>query len=288
MIALLLIATIELQLPPCRPDWLEVASLESLLAVETSTPAFSQLALSIPDCETAPEQMQVTITSSIGSATRVVSFTDIPRNARLRALAVSIGELDIEPIAEPPPRTIVAAPPIERPIIRTSLSAAAGTRIHPAADTYAFRLQAGLTHRLWIAGAFSIDGALDLAFAAATRQLPQGGVRLFQLSAGGGAAARWRFDTISFGIGPHLEVGWGYAGGSAASEAITADSAHALVGTAALVASFRWAFADSLGLMLALEGGLMLKGIEAAVDGETQAGWRGAFTGATAGLYFEL
>jgi hypothetical protein len=129
---------------------------------------------------------------------------------------------------------------------------------------------------------------LDLSFSTARRGLAQGDVRLFLISGALALEARHDFRVVSIGIGPRFELGWGAVEGRPGDDDIDALSGRALVSTASLGLSFRVPLLRGFGVIVLGEAGDTIRGLEAIVDGERSAAWRGSFLSVTAGLWLAL
>jgi hypothetical protein len=145
-----------------------------------------------------------------------------------------------------------------------------------------------LTLALWSSGPYSLATELDAAFATARRGFEQGDVRMILVSGALAVETRHDFASVSIGLGPRLELGWGLAEGQAASAEIVEFTGRALILTVALGASLRVPLTHDFGLGVLAEAGDVVRGLEAVVDGERIAGWRGGFVSVTAGLWLEL
>lgn len=292
---LLLAVSVDVQLPACRPAWLEPEPFAALLAVETSSGSFDQLALTIPDCERAPETMELTVTSTVGSARRTISLRDVPTSVRLRALAIAAGELEIQPPPPPPgPPRIPASQAAPSPVVITSEvedfdlrpegAAAIGVRHYGATDTTALTVQGGLSHPFFLAPPFGFEAGAELRFAAASRSLPQGDAGLMLFSVRPHLDVVYEVGPLRIAVGPGLELGYGLVRGTAASSEVSDRSAGAPVVLADLTLSGRVAVTERFGARLWLEAGLPLIGLEGALDDKPVIGWSGPFAGGGAGL----
>lgn len=216
--------------------------------------------------------------------------------ARARALALLIGELSqakppaalavpaaprpvpapaaVEPAKAPLPAPL--APPAARP---NAFFVSAGVRAYPSFDTLLFRVNGGALLPL---RAVSIRVEPAVAFGRAEDEL--GEIWLTQATLGAGVELEGGGPSVSFAIGPRVELGWAFANGVARAPGAVAAAQNTLMASAGVGGAFRVAAPAGVRLQLEVELGWGLRGLVARVDAARVAGMAGPLAGLSLGI----
>ena len=244
--------------------------------------------------------LRVRLVYADGSDERlVVDVTDVSDGAP-RVLALAIGEAARLHVARPeraappaPPArpanvtptapAPTSLPPPSTPAIGVLVSASLGARAFGAAGNVGFepRLAIGLVHRSGVVaelgGAYFTAGASD----------PLGDVRLHAVGASlAFAYERALVSSVFVRAGPRLDVGAAFGSGTATSTALASTTSGALVslvGEAVVSVGFG---ARNPWLLVAIDAGGVLRGIDLRADDRTPLAALGATFGGRLGLGF--
>jgi hypothetical protein len=254
-----------------------VDSLRVELAGHARVPGTRLVTLAIEPCDTATTRVHVAVTGDAGEtvAEREVGLEDIALEARPRALALAVAELVRGPQLPPPPAPApaVAAPPpaAPAPTFRAGVAADALVAFFPSRETtlWGGRLSATLDHpRL---------GLAVFAEAAAGEQSYDVGTVAVQ-SFGGGVTIgpRWRAGRVALEPALVGALGWARVQGHADAPDVTAGTGSGLTAAVRARAALSTIFVRVVRVRAFVEGGWMLRGFDATVDGATAAGASGA------------
>jgi hypothetical protein len=211
-------------------------------------------------------------------ADRRVELGDIPGEARPRALALAVAEMVHALFAAPPPPAPPAAPPLPeaRPgarLPRLFLTGVLEVESHPGNNMALLGLggSAAVARGRWMA-------ALDLQWMVADPLVDLGDVRT-QLAAGAlTAGPRFSVKRSILDLGATARFGWAWMSGHATGAGVTTGSGSAPVASVgARLGIFLPTQAGVSHLRAMLEGGAMLRGLDATVNGATAASLSGGY-----------
>jgi hypothetical protein len=277
--------------PSCPIVPFSVAAFVDVLRVEladrTRAPGTILVALAVEPCDTSTTRVRVSVADDTGSLgpPQDVGLEDIAVEARPRALALAVAELvrSARPLVPPAAAATVAALP---PSLRASppvvgLAADALVSVFPSRDTtlWGGRVTFSIRRARWWLGVLG-------EAAAGERQFDVGRVAIQSFGAGLVAGPRWTTGRFTLGAGLAGALGWARIAGQAAAPDVAAGSGAAL--TAALRAHVDASLSLARGLSVRglVEGGAMLRGLDATVDGAVDAGLSGATLVVGLGLGF--
>jgi hypothetical protein len=295
---------IRVSLPSCPSAPFSIESFLGLLEVELAghvppccvlagpaaasgagTPGL-QVALSLDSCDAGTTAVDVRVYDGgrAKSAERRVGLGDISPEARSRALALAAAEL-VHSLAQEPPPTVVAAPP--SPATPAGATAAAAARrlpalvasgivqleSHPGNNMLLWGLaaSAGVGRRAW-------QAALDLQYLSGDPSMALGDVRTTVLAAALTAGPRLALGRVVLDVGATGRLGWCRMSGHITTPNALAGSGSALVGSAGGRLGMLLPTAAGVShLRAVVEGGAMIHGLEAEVNGATVAGVAGGY-----------
>ncbi len=287
---------------------IETKVLEGHLAVElepTTAPQKVEIARQ-------GASLRVRLAYSDGSEERLtVDVTDVADDAAPRVLALAIGEAARLHVARserlppaplpaplPPPRVVAPAPPPDVPLpstrepaVRALLSTSIGARVFSAAGSLGVepRLAFGLAHR----SGFIADIGVSYLTAGASDTL--GDVRLHTIGASLGAGYELALSSrVRVRGGPRLDVGAAFGSGTANANANANATRPALASsTSAPLASLVGEVVVSVRLgarqpwlLLALDAGGVLRGLDLRADDRTALAALGGSFGGRLGIGF--
>src|SRR5579871_1134657 len=211
-------------------------------------------------------------------AERRVELGDIRGEARPRALALAVAEMVHALLATPPPAARPAAPPPPPEAAAPQrqpglfLSAMLEVEAHPGNNMslLGFGASAGLARGRWMA-------ALDLQWMVADPLVDLGDVRT-QLAAGAlTAGPRFALRRAIIDLGATGRFGWTWMSGHSSSGAMTGSGSAPVASAGARLGLFLPTSAGISHLRLLVEGGAMLRGHDAIVNGVTAAALSGGY-----------
>lgn len=295
-----------------KPAWADTTPLD--VSVEAGAGVESKaleghLAVEL-DRATGPQRVEVArqggslrvrLVYADGSDERlVVDVTDVSDGAAPRVLALAIGEAARLHVARPeraappaPPArpanvtptapAPTSLPPPSTPAIGVLVSASLGARAFGAAGNVGFepRLAIGLVHRSGVVaelgGAYFTAGASD----------PLGDVRLHAVGASLAVAyERALASRVFVRAGPRLDVGVAFGSGTATSTALASSTSGALVSLVGEGVVSVGLGARNPWLLVAIDAGGVLRGIDLRADDRTPLAALGASFGGRLGLGF--
>jgi hypothetical protein len=288
--------------PSCGPDIFPLSAFVDALRVELAgrglacctmteaddgvlRPASVRVTVDLVPCVAEWDVVRIGVKDSDGSQTtrRDISLSDVADEARPRALALAVAELiramgqeqpaTVKPSPKPPPPPTqpILAPPLV-PLVAFTLHLEAEGRGVPMRDTMLWGGRLGVTaHRrilhadLDVGGAYSRVGS-DL-----------GDVLIGTATVGVGCGPRWQSRGAIIDLGLRAELGWAWIRGRTALPEVHTGSGAALISSVGLRAALEAPTQSTLRPRLALEGGGVLRGLTAQVDGRTAAGFDGYY-----------
>ena len=300
---------IELRIPDCPSAPLSLDSFLSLLKVELagrdppcctlaspSAPDGDEAAiamrvtLSIEPCEAGTEMVEIRVHDPVHGTTsdRQVALRDIAADARPRALALAVAEL-VHASSQPPPPSAPPSPPPSgrehppppRRLDRTLLfSASLEVRTHPNRNLtlWGVRPSFGVVRGPW-------QAVVDLEAARGDPSVPLGDVSTRLLAGNAELGPRFLFSHFALDVGICGSLGWVWMSGHTNDPAGQPSSGSALVGGAgARLAIDLPAHPRRPNLRAFVEGGGMIHGADATVNGSPAASLTGGYV--VAGLGF--
>jgi hypothetical protein len=252
-----------------------VDSLRVELAGHARAPGTTRVALAIEPCDTATTHVRVVVTNDAGApgAERDVGLEDIALEARPRALALVVAELvrGAAPAVTPSAPPAVAATPPAAPRFTTSVAADALVALFPNRGTtlWGGRLSASIDRGRLGLGLFAEGAAGEHGYA-------EGDVALQSFGAGVVVGPRWVTGRVTLAPAFVGALGWARIQGHAGEAGVTSGGGSDL--TAALRARVAVAaiFVRVVSVRAFVEGGWMVRGFDATVDGARAAGLSGA------------
>ena len=248
-----------------------------------------EIALALDPCDPEAAQIAIVVADPARGRTerRPLPLGDVTPATRPRALAMAIAELVRTVTASPPaPAAATPAPsPQPAPVARTSLRATVGAeaelRAYPRRDTelWGGRLIAGAASERWF-------GAVALTADAGRESFALGAVAMRFVGVGLSAGPRITRGRFALALGATGEVGWGWASGEAAAPGVATDAGAGLVASLGARATLTAALAPHLELRAAVEGGVVVQGLRAEVEGSSPAGLGGPYVIVGLGLGF--
>jgi hypothetical protein len=247
---------------------------------EAGTPGLL-VALSLDACDASATAVDVRVQDGGRgtAAERRVGLGDIPAEARPRALALAAAEL-VHSLAQAPP----VAPPPTNPTGPTA--AAAPRRLPRLATSGLLQLEShpGNNMLLWGLGASLGAGrglwqaSLDLQYLAGDPSVELADVRTTMFAAALTAGPRFALGRVVLDLGATGRLGWCWMSGHVTAPNALPGSGSALVGSAG----------GRLGILLptsagvshlraVVEGGAMIHGLDAEVNGAAAAGVAGGY-----------
>jgi hypothetical protein len=237
------------------------------------------VALSLDSCDATATAVDVRAQDGDRgtSAARRVGLGDIPPEARPRALALAAAEL-VHSLAQAPPPPPPPAPlpvPAAAPgrLPNSALSGLIQLEAHPGNNMVLFGLGGSLA-----VGRGPWQAALDLTGLAGDPSMQLGDVRTRILAAALTAGPRIPLGRVILDLGATGRLGWCWMTGHVTAPNALAGSGSALIASAG----------GRLGILLptsagvshlraVIEGGAMIHGLEAEVNGATVAGVAGGY-----------
>jgi hypothetical protein len=221
------------------------------------------------------------------SAARRVGLGDIPREARPRALALAAAEL-VHSLAQnaPPPPASAAPPPVAARTSAAGADTGAASRLPTLALSGTIELEThpGNNMLLWGPSASAALGrrrwqaALDLQYLTGDPSVAFGDVstRLFALALTAGP--RFSLGRVVVDVGATGRLGWCWMGGHVTDPNAIPGSGSALVASAGGRVGILLPTAARMSHVRAFaEGGAMIHGLEAEVNGAAAAGLAGGY-----------
>ncbi|HEY4395345.1 MAG TPA: hypothetical protein VGP64_14845 [Polyangia bacterium] len=237
------------------------------------------VALSLDSCDAGATAVDVRVQDGRGKAAqRRVGLGDIPDEARPRALALAAAELvhslaqaPVAPLAPP----AIAAAPAAAPARLPTLAASGLVQLepHPGNNMLLWGLAAslGAGRGLW-------QAALDLQYLSGDPSMPLGDVRTTMLAAALTAGPRFALGRVVLDVGATGRLGWCWMSGHVTTPNGLAGSGSALVGSAGGRLGILLPTAAGVShLRAVVEGGAMIHGLEAEVNGAGVAGVAGGY-----------
>lgn len=246
-----------------------------------AAPAASPTRLAVDTCGPTPDLVQVSVRNQLTGAAldRQVALGDVSPDARPRALALAVAELLRTAAAPPPAPPVVAAaaPPVAPParppdgwIPMLGLAA----RTHPTGGVTSWGFHAGLelARGPWQVAASGHVESADPSVAL-------GKVDIVFL--GGSLEVGWRvhLGQTALDLGVTGGLGFVHMDGVTAAPGALAGTGSGLEATAGARASYDfWRLPHDLAqLRLVLEGGGVIHGVDATVNGQHAAGLTGPY-----------
>jgi hypothetical protein len=243
------------------------------------------VALSIDSCDAGATEVGVQVRDGARgtSAERRVGLSDIPLEARPRALALAAAEL-VHSLGQTPP-----PPPPAAPAVTTGTGAGAGdaTRTLPTlalSGTIELEAHPGNNLLLWGLGASGVLGrgrwqaSLDLGYLRGDPSVTYGDVSTTLLAAGLTVGPRFSLGRVILDLGATGRLGWCWMGGHVTAPGAVPGQGSALVGSAGGRVGILLPTAARVSHVRAfIEGGAMIHGLEAEVNGATEAALSGGY-----------
>ena len=276
--------------PACPPAWFDGPTLERMLLADTSSVGRVYVAVVIPECETAPRDVQVAVIQPSRPPRQTpVALGDVPDVLALRTLALAVGDLlqdrtidpPLVPVAPPPPppSAEVVAPKASTPV-QIAVDAGAALVAHPGAGTTIFGARAG--------GAVAL-GALVLpvgvSFATASRSIDRGDVAVRALALDLGIGVRLVRAQVTWGAGLVAEGGLVFVAATTPDGRTGRQTRYVLRAALALSAAIPF-FAESWYVFADVRPGLSVRGVDVESDDERLLGLSGPFVGASVGVRY--
>ena len=241
------------------------------------------VALSLDSCDAGASAVDVRVQDGVRGTTaeRRVGLGDIPADARPRALALAAAELvhslaqapAAPPVAAPPANPTVPAAAMPRRLPKLAASGIVQLESHPGNDMFLLGVAASLA-----AGRGPWQAALDLQYLAGDPSVDLADVRTTFIAAALTAGPRFALGRLVVDVGATGRLGWCWMSGHVNAPNTLPGSGSALVGSAG----------GRLGILLptsagvshlraVVEGGAMIHGLEAEVNGAAAAGVAGGY-----------
>lgn len=248
-----------------------------------------RVTLAIEPCDPATQHVGVTVdvASPPRTVERQVSLSDLPPEARPRALALAVAEL-IRSAGEPAqPDTAPAAVPPDRPpdtppprFVLTG-NVAGAFRRHLSSDTnlWGARLGISVSSSAW-------QATMDIGAAASRNDVSLGEVSILEGSAGLFAGPRFRLGPVIASAGPTATLGWAQIVGRASLSTVTPGTGWGLVSTAGARAAAEGPASGEVRAFGYVEGGYTVRGLDALAAGQQVAGIAGAYLTLAIGVKF--
>jgi hypothetical protein len=265
--------------PLSVPDFLEALRVE--LASRTRASGATLVTLAIEPCDVGTTSVRVTATAAAGPVdlTREIALFDVAPPARPRTLALAVAELmrGVESARPPPLSPPVVARAIETlPSKTTSRPPRVVTAVEALGRTFPERSTTQWAGRVLLgeegpAASF----AVFLQAAAGERHVGEGDVSARSLGAGATFGAVNRLGPTRLGTGVVLSFDYTRLAGAAPGPGVVASAG----GGVAIALGVRFALSapvgDAWSLHAFAEPGLVLRHVDALVDGAPVAGLRG-------------
>jgi hypothetical protein len=245
-----------------------------------------KVTLSIDPCDPATQTVDVSV--DVGDPKRAmarqVSLSDLPPEARARALALAVAEL-IRSAGEPAHAeapVVVEAPPPPPPFRLYPVgSIAAQLRSHPSRDTtlWGSRLGISLAAKRW-------QAALDVGVAVNGTAVSQGNVNILVADATLVVGPQFVLGPVIADVGPAFSFGRGWITGQSDDPNVGQGSGSGFVGTIGVRAGIEGPAARHIRLRVFGEGGTTLGKLDAIVDGEPATGISGPYFVLAVGVRF--
>jgi hypothetical protein len=265
----------------------ELGTIGPTCCAVTEPPAApaNAIALQLEPCDPAAAEVAIAVSGPAPSVAmhRTLPLGDVSPPARPRALAMGVAELVRAVVAPAPPPAATATqpaatpPPIndDRPRFRTALAATLELPAYPGRHSHLWggRIAATGAASRWY-------GAVELFAAAGNASFPLGTVAMRVVGGGLSAGPRFALRRLTLDVGATGALAWGWAGGETSQPGITTDSGGALIATVGARAALTFPFAPAPGgwaLRATVEGGAVVRGIEAHVEGSDPAGLAGPY-----------
>jgi hypothetical protein len=246
-------------------------------------------------CGSESERVRITVRKPAASMSieREISLSDVAATARSRALALAVAEMIRllgQDTHEEPPKPVPNVPQrpkilLPKPAPQTAvpiefvLRAEADAHSFPTHDTLLWGGRARLTvYR----HPFHAD--FDLGANYGDSHVALGELRVRSAGLGFGFGPRLVSSSLIVDLGPRVEVGWAWIRGATTMPGIGTDTGSAGVASLGFRASMEGPARAGLRPCVALEGGGVLRGMNADQNGQTVAGMGGYYLLAGVGL----
>jgi hypothetical protein len=302
--------------PLCKADSFELGPFLDSLRVELAGRGLSCCTLTSPGdaiptagtllvtveiapCAPDADRLRVSARTPVDSRAveREISLADVARPARPRALALAVAELirwlgqgvgaaATEAIAAPaqvaapspaPPPSGAAGP------VGLSIQVEAEARALPTRDTTMWGGRARL-----VASRRLLHADLDLGASCARVETELGVVLLRSASAALGVGPRFAIRTLIVDLGLRAELGWAWVRGETALADVRTGAASDLIASVGFRLSLEAPAQGRIRPSLALEGGGMIRGVNAEASGQPVAGMTGYYLLAGLGIAVSL
>jgi hypothetical protein len=263
--------------PPCC-----VLAPPAAAANAAATPGL-EVALSLDSCDAGATAVDVRVYDGGRGkgAERRVGLGDIPAEARSRALALAAAEL-VHSLAQEPPAAAAAPPPpppgptapaAPRRLPALVASGLVQLESHPGNNMFLWGLAASAA-----AGRGAWQGALDVQYLGGDPSMALGDVQTTVLAGALTAGPRLALGRVVLDFGATGRLGWCWMSGHITAPNALAGSGSALVGSAGgRLGVLLPTAAGPSHLRAVVEGGAMIHGLEAEVNGARVAGLAGGY-----------
>ncbi len=267
---------------------IELAALGPDCCTVDESPAASPpgaIGLTLDPCDPGADQIAIAVSDPArgGALRRELPLGDVSPPARPRALALAVAELirtllaarDQPASTSPPPPAATPGPPPpsdDRPRLGADAAADLELSAYPQRDTQMWggRLTGAIRAAHWFA-------ALHLSGAAGSASFPLGTVAVRTVGGGLSAGPRFALGRLTLALGAGGAIGWGWVSGTSSQPGIETGSGGALVATLGARAALTVPVAPHLGLRALVEGGTVVRGLDAHVEGSAPAGLGGPY-----------
>jgi hypothetical protein len=244
------------------------------------------VALSLDSCDAGATAVEVRVYDGgqAKAAERRVGLGDIPLEARSRALALAAAELVHSLAQAPPPPALAAPPPVAPPagpaaapaprrLPALAASGIAQLEAHPGNNMLLWGLAASLA-----GGRGSWQAAFDLQYLSGDPSIELGDVRTTVLAAALTAGPRVALGRVVLDLGATGRLGGCWMSGHITAPNALPGSGSALIGSAGGRLGMLLPTAAGVShLRAVVEGGAMIHGLEAEVNGAPAAGLAGGY-----------
>jgi hypothetical protein len=317
-------ARVELVLPPCDPAPFDAKAFVLLLRIELQEGGITRLDVVAPGATLEGEDSVAKVTMTAAPCTeaatridlavddaatkktmlRTIAVGDVARDARARALALAVAELLRASWSE------LALPNAPSPAVRVPEAVWGFATLHPAtADpqtaerpaTSSSALSAELAARFFPTYASALLGprvAFSVAPSAAvplrlrldgnlllgTSYDPLGALHLGLATAGAAVLVGRAWRGFDVEVGPHVEVGWGWASGQAAAASTQTSSGGAVIVDASIALDLRFALGAAFWATVDLDAGTVFNSLGVQADSRLAGGMGGPVAGMALGV----
>lgn len=276
------LASLEVELAGRDPPCCSLANPSTGDRDEVGIPL--RVTLSIEPCDTGTELVEIRVRDSVhaAAADRQIALRDIPVDARPRALALAVAEL-VHAVSQPqpPPAVPPPVPPSSRPDRSLVWSGSFEVRTHPNRNLtlWGFRPALEVVRRRW-------QAAIALEVAHGDPSVSLGDVGTSLLAATLELGPRFHLGDFGLDVGVCGSLGWVWMSGhtdnpddvvpGAGSALATSAGARLGLDSPALVGGVQ--------VHAVVEGGVMLRGVDATANDSPAASLTGAYVVVGVGL----